>query len=327
MLPSNPVAKRSALEDRLAALAALRDDPHTAEAKAALKKALGLKTALLVATAADVVGEGHVTELLEVMAAAFDRFVANGPKADPLCRAKIAIVKALQMNEWTEEAPFDAAIRLRQLEPTWDGAIDTAGELRAIAALGLAQARHPRVLDDLVVLLLDDERVGRVGAARALGDSGRHEAVPLLRYKILAGDPEPEVLTECFGSLLHLEPEASFAFARQHLDASAVELREAAALALGQSRNIEAVRVLGAWAAERPADERRVAYVAIALVRAPEAFDHLIAVISEQAPEDAAMALDALQIHAHDPKLVERIEATIDRRGDRDLRERFLNRF
>jgi HEAT repeat protein len=211
------------------------------------------------------------------------------------------------------------------MEPVWGGREDTAGELRAVCAIGLVQAKHPRALDELVVLLLDPLRVARVGAARAIGDSGQRAGVPLLRYKILAGDGEPEVLTECFSSLLHLEPEASFDFVRGHLFGDDGDRAEAAALALGQSRMPRAAPVLIAWAADRLVEDRRVAYVSLALLRTPEAFEHLLGVVERGEAVDAENALDALAVHAHDLALRERVGAVVDHRGDRPIAERFAS--
>lgn len=293
----------------------LRDDPFAKEAQAALKRALGQKTALVVATAAEVVGDGGVTELLGDVAAAFARFTVDGLKTDPTSRAKKAILKALHSNEWTESEPYLTAISYVQLEPSWGPPEDSAGELRAVAAVALAQLRHPRIFDLLAKLLLDPERVARIGAARALGDTGSREAVPLLRYKSYLTDPEPEVVTECFLSLLHLEPEESFAFVSSFLTVPDEATQEAAAIALGQSKMPQAAKPLVRWAAGRLQRDRSVAYVALALLRSPEALDYLLGRVQDGEEADASLALDALAVHRHDPKLAARVAEVVDARG------------
>jgi hypothetical protein len=49
--------------------------------------------------------------------------------------------------------------------------------------------------DVLAALLADPERTARVGAAQGLGDAGRPDASALRRFKLLAGDAEPEVVS------------------------------------------------------------------------------------------------------------------------------------
>ncbi len=92
-----------------------------------------------------------------------------------------------------------------QMEPVWGGSVDTAAELRAVCAMGLASTRWPDKLRELVHLLVDREWQARAGAARALGAIGSEPALLLLRLKALSGDPEPEVLADCFTGLLVAE--------------------------------------------------------------------------------------------------------------------------
>ena len=56
---------------------------------------------------------------------------------------------------------------------------------------------------ELAQLLADTEAGARAGAAQALGVTRHHDAaVPLLRFKILSGDPDPRVIGVCLSSLL-----------------------------------------------------------------------------------------------------------------------------
>ncbi len=317
---------RPSLEDRIAAISALRSDPSAPESLKALDKALGMQTASVVAEAASVVAEAGIDSRLPKVASAFERFVEGGVKKDPRCRAKIAIIRALHDGAWMEDEPLLAASRTEQFEPNWGGAEDTAGELRALAATALVQARYDRVFDELVRLLLDPLRVVRASAARALGNTGRPEAVPLLRYKILSGDSEGEVVTECLGSLLHLDA-GSFDFVVGFLDNRDEAVAEAAAMALGQSRLPSAMDVLVRWSETRIGDDRRVAFVALALLRLPSAFDHLLGVVGKAPEVEAANALDALAIYAHDPALVDRARQAVSGRDSEVLRQKLASRF
>jgi hypothetical protein len=60
-----------------------------------LRKSIGDRSNLLVAAAAVIAGENALVELAKDLEVAFDRFLVNPLKGDKLCRAKIAVVQAL----------------------------------------------------------------------------------------------------------------------------------------------------------------------------------------------------------------------------------------
>ena len=93
------MAARESLDDKLAAIRALRGQTLTAEQKAELRKRIGDRSNLVVAAAAAIAGENTLVELARDLEAAFDRFLVNPLKDDKLCRAKIAIVQALDRME------------------------------------------------------------------------------------------------------------------------------------------------------------------------------------------------------------------------------------
>jgi hypothetical protein len=93
------MARRASLDDKLAALRELRGRPLDAEEKAELRKRLGDRSNLVVAAAAAIVGENALIELSKDLEAAFDRFLVDPLKDDKLCRAKTAIVQALDRIE------------------------------------------------------------------------------------------------------------------------------------------------------------------------------------------------------------------------------------
>src|SRR5262245_18049802 len=97
-----PMARR--LEDRLAAVHALADDPRADGAAAALRDALRSKTGILVATAAAIAAEAELGELTEEMAPAFVRLLERPIERDPGCRGKGAVARALiRLDRWVEE--------------------------------------------------------------------------------------------------------------------------------------------------------------------------------------------------------------------------------
>ncbi len=128
-----------------------------------------------------------------------------------------------------------------QMEPVWGGSVDTAAELRAICAMGLANTRYPGKLRAMVDLLVDREWQARAGAVRALAVAGSEAALLLLRFKALSGDPEPEVIADCFTGLLSAEGADAVPFVASFADSKDKEVKDAAILALGASRRADAI--------------------------------------------------------------------------------------
>ena len=143
------------------------------------------------------------------MAAAFDRMMPRGAAADKACAAMIAIARALVQLEYDEPALFLRGIRHVQMEASWGPAIDTAAELREVCAMGLANSAYPHKLRELVPLLVDKEWRVRAGAIRATAVIGTEAASLLLRFKMLSGDQDPEVMSDCFTAVLSLEGSAT----------------------------------------------------------------------------------------------------------------------
>src|SRR6185312_9904646 len=109
-------------------------------------------------------------------------------------------------------------------------------ELREVCAMGLANSTWPHKLRDMIPLLGDGEWIVRAGVIRAMGVVGSEAASLLLRFKMIAGDQEPEVMSECFAAILDLEGAEGVRLVAQAASSGNPELREAAILALGASR-------------------------------------------------------------------------------------------
>ncbi len=311
-----------------------RESPGSEASLALLRKGLADRVSIVVARAAELVGELGTTALAPEMVAAFQRFVAD-PSKDKGCLAKIAIVEALTRLEHAEPEVFLAGIRHVQREPVWGGTEDTAAWLRGLSAIGLTGCRHPRVLQHLVDVLADPEKPARIGAARALGGLGGPEAALLLRLKLLQGDPELEVLSEGFRAFLSLEPPAeASSFVARFLDSSDETVAEAAALALGESRNPQALDVLKrAWERTRGQSFqafqafRRVLLIAMALLRTGPATDFLLSLLGDDSSENRREALSALGPFLYNDELREKVRAAVASRDDlRELYEAELRK-
>jgi hypothetical protein len=309
------MTSKKKVEDEVRALAALRDAPLDEGAHALLARALGSRSSAVVAAAAGVLAASPAPQHAPALEQAFERFMQKPLDTDKGCLAKTAIARALFATERDHDALFLRAVRHVQLEPVWGGRQDTAPELRGVAAAALVQSDYTDVMSVLARLLADPEPMARVGAAQALGTT-RHSdaALPLLRFKVLCGDPDPRVLAACLTSLLSSARERSLPFAAELLEATDPALRETAAIALGESRLPAAFAPLRA-AAERAAlpEERRPALLGLSLLRSEEAHAYLLQRIEDDPEPIARLSIEALAVFRHDEALRTAVHARAKR--------------
>jgi HEAT repeat protein len=314
--------RKDPVEEKRSRLNEARESPGSEASLAILRKGLSDRVSIVVAKAAELAAELGSTALTPDLLAAFRRFLAD-PSKDRGCLAKVAIAEALNRLEHEEPDIFLEGIRHVQREPVWGGTEDTAAWLRGLCAIGLAGCRHPRVLEHLVDALADPEKLARIGAARALGGLGGPEPALLLRLKLLQGDAEIEVLAEGFRALLAAAPKTEAAsFVARFLDSADESVAESAALALGESRNPQALEVLKrSWERARGRSFRRVLLVAMALLRSGPAMDFLVSLLADESRETRRGALSALGPFLYNDELRERVRPLVD--DEEDLRELF----
>src|SRR5262245_37666203 len=101
--------KRLSLDDKLAAVRAIAKREPAASDSTELRAFIGDRSNLVVAAAAAIVGERALGELAAELETAFDRFLVEPLKNDKLCRAKIAIVQALDKIEHLRREVFEKA--------------------------------------------------------------------------------------------------------------------------------------------------------------------------------------------------------------------------
>jgi len=327
------MAKRLTIDEKLAAIRLLRDQPISPAFTADLRKAIADRSNLLAAAAATIAGDRRLVELAPDLESAYARFAVDPLKDDKLCRAKIAIVQALDKMEHERPDVFQDAARCVQLEPVWGGVEDAAVPLRASALLALARLDAPGLLMLLVdglndpltrISKEDQERQVRLAAAQALGHQGSEAAGLVLRLKARMGDRDPDVISECLLALLTISTRDHLEFVASFLDPQNESGCEAAALALGKSRTPEALEPLEAcWRrATSPALQETI-LLAVAMLRTPVAVERLMELVQGEAERYALMSLSALKIHRHDARLTERIEGIVAARNSRALREQF----
>lgn len=312
---SEPTQKKSE-EKKLEALNALDPTAHRFVQNATIKKYLEDKHSRVVARAATLAGERSLRERLPDLLSAYARFLVDPIKQDPRCIAKQAIARALVSLECTDVMFFLEGIRCQQLEPVWGGSADAAIDVRCSCAMGLVSTGYLRAIQELTALLQDREWRARAGAARAISCGNPREAEALLRFKVLVGDPEPEVIGECFTGLLSIAREDCLPFVAAYLSGPDDGVRDFAALALGESRHPRALEHLRtAWdAVYDTGDFRTVLIRAAALNRTEAAFDWLISIIEHGTSVHAEVAVEALSVYERNTKLVERVQAAFAKR-------------
>jgi len=313
------------VEKQLATLKALRGVPLAPDSAGLLRKSLADRVNLVVAKAAQIVGELNAVEFLADLKTAFERMFQKGK--DPQCWAKNALAKALKDLGVQEAGVFLRGIRHIQLEPVWGGSEDTAATLRGTCAMGLTQCNDiPRdeILRCLVDLLVDKIATVRIDTARSLEQMGGREVVLLLRLKARLGDKDPRVTGEVLEALLHMEEKIAIPFVAEFLASSDEELSDEAALALGGSHFPEAFLLLkNAWE-NRPSN---VFLRALSISRLNEALDFLLDLLTNGRPKDAEEALHALELQKASPEVVKRVEQAVLERADVRIQSIFQQRF
>ena len=312
------MAKTRRLEEHLAELNILRDDPTSEQTTATLRKALLDKDSFIVSRAAEMVSEFYLQELEPTLVRAFDKFMINPGKTDPGCGAKTAIAETLYRLEAYQADVYLRGICHRQMEPVWGGQEDTAAKLRGICALGLVRMNYANVMIPLAHLLADPKADARISAARAIGYAGMDEGIPLLRFKTLTGDTHPQVLCDCFGALIKLSPESSLSFVAGFMKRDDATIVEAAALALGESQLTQAFSFLEeVWEDTFDRELRKTFLMSIALLRQEEAMVFLETLIIEGPRVHAQDALEAVSLYREEPRIWQRIEKAAAKRGEK----------
>jgi HEAT repeat protein len=310
-------------EKKLDALNALDPMADRATLNAAIRAALEDKHYRVVAKGALLAQDRSLPECIPDLQLAYARFLHDPVKRDPNCVAKQAIARALVALECQDVAFYLEGIRYVQLEPVWGGTADRAVDVRCSCALGLVNTGHFRAIPELVALLNDEEAGARIGAARAISCGHRGEAEALLRFKVLAGDAEPEVLSECFSGLLSIAAEECLPLVAQQLSHEDAHVRDYAALALGESHHPGALKHLrDAWDngfASR--DMQAVLIRAAAVHRSEEAFEWLVSLIESGTQTQADVAVDALAVYERNTRLHERVQAALAQRPTRRSQE------
>ena len=311
------MAQKLSVEETLVRLGKLAKTSLTEGDVKDIQKVLASANNVIVAKAAKVAADGRLMALLPQLIQAFERFMDNPAKTDKGCFAKIAIVEALDVLQYPTTEIFRQGIRHVQMEPIYGGQQDTAANLRAKCAIALARREVVDIFFELIPLLTDPEPQPRLDAVKALTYLNEEKSELLLRLKVLTGDAEPQVLSECFAGLMSIAPERSVPFVAGFLSAADLMLAEGAALALGESRNSEAFNILRQhWEDAIEQDVKTMLILPMALSRCEEAFNFLLDVVRYEYRAYAAAAVSALKVHKNDDRQRQKIQQAVKERDD-----------
>ena len=320
------MAKAPPIEEQVQALAKVRADPKSDATRDAIAKALSSRSNVLAGKAAQLAGELQLACLLPDIENAFPRFFTDS--ADKGCVAKTALAEAMESFQGTNESLFLRGVRHVQMESVWGGSTDVAVDLRATCARALSRLNTRNTLPALTDLLGDAQAPARAAAAQAIGHCGRPEGTLPLRLKIRIGDSEPAVMSECFAALLKLLGADAIALIEPFLTSLNGESRDAAAMALGESRLPPAYELLRSrFEREITVDGRQPFLMGIALSRHADSLDFLLRVVDDEPTPTAVHAVAALTIYKNDPAVTARIRHVIDARGDSAISVEFTKRF
>lgn len=248
--------------------------------------------------------------------------MVNPDSTDKVCRAKIAVLEALDKLEYKWLDALICSVLHVKFEPVWGGRADSAAPLRLVGLLGLARMDYRGLLPVLVDALTGPEKMVRIVAVQGVGCHGSESANLLLRLKARTGDSEPNVTSECLVGLLTQLPGDSLAFAAEFLNSRDEAVRHAAVMALGRSRLPRAFELLKTLIEPDSVQTDSTIFVAIGMLRIPAANEFLHGLIASGSEPNASAALTALLVYRYDPSLRQALVKAVQKSGRREFQDR-----
>jgi HEAT repeat protein len=322
------VSKPDPVQRALERIGELRHVAATDESIKELRQFLHNRSNLVVAKAAKLAGEMGARALLPDLVASFRRLMTDPAKLDKHCAGLTEIAMALYQLDCDDAGPCLAGLRHVQMEGSFGPPIDAAAKLRGLCAQGLLRTRHPNAVDEVLPLLADREPESRIGVVRALSTNGGNAGVLLLKFKVLTGDPEAEVMGECFAGLLAAAPERSVDFVGRYVDSVDEAVAESAILALGESRQERAFELLkDKWQRTAGGSLKPVLLVAMARSRLEPAIDYLLSIAGEASPKIAAQTIEALAAYRSNERVRASLQKLVSQRNHPALSQAFALHF
>lgn len=322
------MTKPDPIERALDRLGELRSATPSESVVEELRGFLRHRSNLVIAKAARVTRELRIASLLSEMVEAFEKLMKDAPRLDKRCAAVTELATGLYELDYDDPAPYLKGLKHVQLEASFGPPVDEAAKLRAVSAQGLLRSRYPEALAEVVPLLVDREPAARAGAVRALAANGGEAGALLLRLKVLTGDSEPAVLSDCFAGLLGYLSAKAVPFVARYMDSADDAVAESAMLALGESRLSPAYNALREkWERSVGSPTRKTLLVAIASSRLDDAVSFLISLVESASSQTTGDAIEALSIYRHSERVANRVREALAARGDKRLMYRFAQAF
>jgi HEAT repeat protein len=314
-------SRRPDLEKELAELGVALRDPTSATSRVSLSHVLLDGSSLVAARVAKSIAERHLEGFEEVLERSFQRFLQDPVNTDPGCRAKVAVLEALDRLESMNAAPFLVGTSYVQLEPGYGKPTDSAAGVRGRAIAALARIGHSDVPLAAAQLLADPEVAVRRAAADALGYHGERASAGLLWFKLHQGDDDDLVTLACAYAVLTVAPEWGLRALRPLLFGTDLKMRELCALALGEVRHDGALELLFEYVDETVTPHARVlAFGGLGVSRSERARTFLLERAKNGGATEAKAAIAALGTHAHEPGLAERVREAAEGNSGVDVR-------
>lgn len=322
------MAKANPIDARLKRLTELANEPDSEAAHSELRSCLQEASNLVVAKAAEIIGERELAEFTDELKSLWPPLCSE-PERDRGCTAKTAIVDALARLSFDDPDFCLAGMKYEQFDPGWPSS-DSAVNVRGGCAALLARSWRIGVNDKLIAmteLLADRERAVRVHAVNAIADVGHECVIPLLRVKAHCGDPKVEVTGACFSALLRLRPEESIPFVARYLQHSDEQLVCEAAAALGECGRPQAIQILiEIWKRTDDGDLNESLLISLGLSRHALAVDFLVSILASLT-KASETALRALAPNRFYPDIRQRVQTAVEATKNGRLRAIFNELF
>ncbi len=270
-------------QDRIGAVKQIAGLEQT-ERQALLLEALADTSPYVAALAAEALGEGADDRAALVMTEKFGTLCEDGPKLDPGCHIRANLAFSLgRLGYRPSSEMLRLGIRIVQVEAAGGVPFDTAAHLRGNCALALAQIGDPDCVRDIALLLFDRVRLDptakaetRKAAAQALSITGSVQArLPLTLKLVHPENEEPEVLQECMTALVDLEDPHALEVLEPYLRHSDRRLAAYSALMIARTQLPGTAALLAGAIPSFSGDTLKAVVLALAAVRAPDAYDVL----------------------------------------------------
>jgi hypothetical protein len=280
-----------------------------------LIEALRDKSSYVGKLAADALGERaeNNDDVSLALLASYDYFDGAGEKRDPGCDIRTSIVYSLARIEYyPARSIFQRGIRTYQIEAVGGVPTDLGAQLRAAAALAMAQIQERGALIEIAPLLFDTGKNRldvkplmqpinaevRCAAARAIAILGDiNGLVPLsIKLKFPKLEPEPNVTAECMLATMALDATTGQLLVEPYLQCNDPMLIASAAVALAKYADSDAMLLVTDAIHRLHGREMRAVTLTLASLRTANTVGALYDLASSEREDERLAFIEAIQV-------------------------------